>query len=229
MLEQPISEEEVLSSLKSMARNKTPGEDGLPAEFYTVFWNDIKLYIMSSYQYSFENNSLSITQKRGILCLLPKRSDPLQLKNWRPISLLNVDYKLVAKVVAERLKTCLPYLINEDQSGFIKGRYIGQNIVSLTDIIHYTEENDIPALLVSVDFEKAFDKLGWTFMIKSLEYFQFPEYIIKWVSILYTDIQSCISNNGCSSNYYRRLHRGVRQGCPLSPNIFIIAVELLAI
>ena len=179
-MEKEITEKELLIIVKSLPNNKTPGEDGLPAEFYKVFWNDIKTYLLKSYQYSFENGSLSITQRRGVLCLLPKKSDPLRLKIWRPISLLNQDYKLLAKLIAERIKISLPYLINEDQSGFIKGRYIGKNITSLLDILHYTEANDIPALLISIDFEKAFDKLEWNFIRTSLDFFSFPENIKQW-------------------------------------------------
>ena len=227
-MELPLSENEILKIVKSLKKNKTPGEDGLPSEFYQVFWTDIKHYLINSFQYSYEVGELSITQKRGILSLIPKKSDPLRLKNWRPISLLNQDYKILAKLVAERIKLSLPYLIDTDQNGFIKGRFIGQNITSLVDILQFVEDNDISALLISIDYEKAFDKLEWSFIEHSLHYFNFPNVIIKWVNILYTNIQSCVSNNGHHSPYFT-LQRGVRQGCPLSPYLFIIAAEILSI
>ena len=137
-----ITEQEVLKVLKSTANNKTPGEDGLPAEFYKVFWIDVKCYLVASYKYSHEINKMSITQRRGVLCLLPKKNDPPLLKNWRPISLLNQDYKLIAKLIAERIKLCLDAIIDIDQTGFIKGRSIGQNITNIIDIIHYCEQHD---------------------------------------------------------------------------------------
>ena len=143
----------------------------------------------------------------------------MKLKNWRPISLLNQDYKILAKLIAERIKLCLPYLINEDQSGFIKGRYIGQNVTNIIDILHFAEENNIAALLMSIDYEKAFDKLEWSYIKTSMEHFKFPPLIIKWVSILYKNISSCVTNNGWISNYFP-LNRGVRQGCPLSVFIY---------
>ena len=92
-MEKEISLDELLKIIKSLPRNKSPGEDGYPAEFYQLFWIDIKDYLLASYKASFQNKELSITQKRGVLSLIPKKENPLKLKNWRPISLLNQDYK----------------------------------------------------------------------------------------------------------------------------------------
>ena len=222
-----MTESELLKIVKSLQNNKSPGEDGLPAEFYKFFWHDIKTQLLNAFAYSSNIGSLSITQRRGILCLIPKKTDPLRLNNWRPLSLLNQDYKIMAKLVAERIKICLPSLIDLDQSGFLKGRFIGQNITTVFDIIHFAETENIPAILVSVDFEKAFDKLEWSFIHKCLEKYNFPPFIRQWVEILYTNIVSCVTNNGWHSDYFK-LSRGVRQGCPLSPYLFIICAEFLA-
>ena len=106
----------------------------MPIEFYRAFWHEIKKYLFNSYKYSLENGNLSITQKRGVISLLPKKNDPLLLKNWRPLTLLNVDYKILAKVIATRLKEALIHLINSDQTGFLEKRFIGHNIVSLIEM-----------------------------------------------------------------------------------------------
>ena len=111
---------------------------------------------------SFSKGYLSISQRRGLITLLPKKNKPRQyLKTWRPITLLNCDYKIAAKSIATRLKKVLPHLINSDQTGFLKGRFIGENIRLINSVIDYAEKQNIPGLLLFVDFEKAFDTLEW--------------------------------------------------------------------
>ena len=119
---------------------------------------------------------MSSTQKEGIIICIPKGDKPREyLKNWRPISLLNVVYKIASSCIAERVKRALPKLISEDQSGFMANRhiYIGNNIRLMYDVIDYCNENNLPGLLLCIDFEKAFDSLDWNFMHKVLEAFGF--------------------------------------------------------
>ena len=127
-LEKDLTFEELKNALTSFADNKSPGEDGFSKEFYETFFNLPWKDLLNSYNEAFYKGSLSVSQKRGTITLIPKGNVDLDdLKNWRPISLLNIDYKILSKVLAKRLEQHLPKLIHSDQTGFVNGRYIGQN------------------------------------------------------------------------------------------------------
>ena len=121
-----ILEDEVKNIIKNMKNNKTPGNDGIPIEFYTIFWNQIGVFLLRSLNEAFIKGEFSITQKQSVITCIPKGDKPKQfLKNWRPISLLNVDYKNLSGVLAKRMKMVLPSVISYNQKGFMKNRYIG--------------------------------------------------------------------------------------------------------
>ena len=181
-----------------------------------MFWNTIKKYYVSSMNYSFEAGSLTELQKQSIITLIPKQNkDITTLDNWRPISLLNVDYKIAAKVTANRVKNIITEIIDHSQTGFIKGRYIGENIRLLFEIIDKVEEENKPGLIFFSDFEKAFDTVDNSYMINCLKHLNFGDNFIKWIELFYSDAKGCVTNNGFLSSFFP-IKRGVRQGCPLS-------------
>ena len=127
-----LSSKECLKALNGMATEKTPGTDGLPCEFYKVFWKDVGETLTEALNFSYQTGKLAVSQRRGIVKLIPKKdADPNLIKNWRPLTLLNCDYKIASKAIANRIKIVLPELISEDQSGFIKNRCISDNIRTL--------------------------------------------------------------------------------------------------
>ena len=224
-----ISLAECAQALKDMKNGKSPGTDGFGCEWYTFCWPDIKHLVHESICYAYHNGRLSIDQCRGIITLTPKPGkDRSLLKNWRPISLLNTDYKIIAKILAGRLKLSLPKLIHPDQTGFIKGRYIGENCRLVADMLHLASIKKITGFLLLIDFQKAFDSVEWNYIDKILPLFNIGDSFRTWVKILYGNSKSTVINNGYASEFFE-LQRSVRQGCPLAAFIFLLVVEILAI
>ena len=125
------------------------------------------------------------------------------------------------------MKPSFPNLINYDQTGFIKGRFIGENIRLIDSIICYAKVKNIPGLLLFLDFEKAFDKIEWSFIRRTFQHFGFDSSMLRWLNLFYCRPESCVLNNGWASDFFE-IQRGVRQGCPLSPYLFVLSVEVLA-
>ena len=117
---------------------------------------------------------------------------------------------------------------NADQTGYIKGRYIGENVRLISDLISYTAAKNLPGLAVFLDFEKAFDSIEWNFLFKVLDKLNFGHDFKNWIQTFYCDTTSCVANNGYASDFFK-LERGVRQGCPLSGTLFVLGIEIPAL
>ena len=228
-LEGLLSVEEASCYMKTCRSDASPGSSGFTGGFYKMFWRNLKFTIVDSLNYAYETGNLSLSQKLGINILLPKPDkDKRLLTNWRPISLLNHIYKILSGALAERLKPVLPSIIHEDQKGFVAGRYIGECIRNTYDIMEYAKEKNRAGLLLLIDFEKAFDSISHSFIIKSLHFFGFGTSFIKWINLLLYDVSSCINHCGNVSVKFK-VGRSCRQGDPISPYLFIICVEILAL
>ena len=216
-------------ALKNNKNNKSPSIDGYPIEFFNFFWKDLGIFVLNALNFSYVTGNLSISLERGVITCIPKQNKcRFYLKNWRPISLLNAVYKLAASCIANRIKPVLCEIINEDQKGFIRGRYIGENIRMVFDALFYAQLQQKPGLLLLIDFEKAFDSISWDFLHEVIKKFNFGPSMQKWVHLFYNDIQSCVLQNGFLSSFFS-IGRDCRQGDPLSPYLFTLAVEILAI
>ena len=210
-----------------MSKNKAPGGDGLSLEFYQEFWNDIEFMLVNALNENFCNKVMSKTQRLGIITLIHKKGETEDLNNWRPITLLNYDYKIMAAVLANRLHKVLPKLIHDNQVGYIKNRMSGFNIRLTQDVFDYMKKCNLEGALMLVDFRKAFDTVEFDFIEHCLRKFDFDEDFRCWVKLMYEKVESSVLINGWRTKRFQ-ISRGIRQGCPLSAMLFILAVEILA-
>ena len=227
LCENDLTEDELLISLKSMQNNKTPGNDGLTKEFYEAFWNEIKHVFLKSLKQAKEKGQLSISQRQAVIKLIEKKDrDKRYIKNWRPISLLNVDTKIISKVLAAKLRKVLPTIISSNQTAYVNKRCISESGRLISDIIEVCEKQNIRGYLVTMDIEKAFDSLDHDFLVNVLNKFGFGSNFISWIYFLLNSKQSCVLNGGNTTPYFN-LEKGARQGDPVSAYLFILALEAL--
>ena len=224
-LEHELSIEEIGQALKQMKNGKRQGIDGYPVEFLKNFWKKLKFFVLKAYKWSYTKGEMSISLWRCLISCIPKANKPrIFLKNWRPISLLSRVYKILSSAIANRLKGVLDKLAS--RNWLISGRYIGENIRLIYDLLHYTEKENIPGLTMLVDFEKAFDSVSWTFLYRVLEFLNFGTSFKKWIKLFNTNIVTSVSQCGFLSNPFP-IERGCRQGDPSSPYLFILCAQIL--
>ena len=221
-----ISKTECKKAIWQMKPGKSPGLDGLPIEFYTSFWDELENLVVDSINEGYADGGLATSQRVGLITLIYKKGNRTDLNNWRPISLLNHDYKILSCVLANRMKKVLPNIINSGQVGYIKGRFVGQNVRLIEDVIDFAEKRKKGGAILFLDFFKAFDSVEHNFMLRALKKFGFGESFLKWIETIYRGTSSALIINGCISNRFN-IHRGIRQGCPLSALLFLVVVEVL--
>ena len=225
--DEEITLELLEETLKTFKNNKSPGEDGLTKEFYVCFWTEIKDKFFAACIESKQDEKLSFSQTVGVITLLEKKGKSrLEVGNWRPITLLNFDYKLISKTIANKIKSVLGKLINKDQNGFVPDGNIFFSLRTITDILFHCKKENIELFLIAIDYTRAFDCLEHSFLFKTLETFNFGKNIIQWVKTLHKEGKSCVITNGYKSGYFD-IERSARQGDPLAPYAFVLALEIL--
>lgn len=224
----PITKDEILSSLKQMDSTKTPGCDGLTSAFYIKFFDIFGDILVKLYKLCFELGEMSNSQKISYITLICKdKYNSSEMKNYRPISLLNVDRKILSKIIATRLGSVLSNIVGISQTCSIKGRSIFDNIHLIRNVFDYIEHKDIGACFINIDQEKAFDRVSWPYMFETLNSFGFSKDFIHWIKLLYHDISSSVIVNHFISEPFS-IKRSVRQGCPLSPLLYVLCFEPFA-
>lgn len=229
MMDEPIDEEEVRAAIMSMKSGKSPGLDGFTAEYYKINIDVLAPILTMVFSEALEEGLLPPSFNDALITvLLKKDKDPYEPGSYRPISLENVDCKILSKILATRLEKVLPTVINSDQVGFVKGRSSADNLRRLLHLIWINRDEHVPVGVFSLDSMKAFDRVEFGYLIHTLETFGFGEGFIKWVRVLYSAPRAAVLTNGIMSPFFQ-LGRGTRQGDPLSPLLFTLFVEPLAI
>ena len=227
-LEQEISQEEMFDAVMTLKSNKCPGCDGLTIEVFRKFHKELLPMLHKVYQKVVRICKLNPSARRSVINLIPKKNkNKLYVRIWHPITLLNYNYKIIAKAIANRLALVIPGIVGPHQTGFIAGRNIQFNILKTAEIVAYLKTQSKEGVIAIVDFEKCFDRVQYPSIEGTLNYFGFGNNFITNVLFLFQDMEICTSNNGYLSRRFKK-GRGVNQGCPAIPLIYTLCSEVMA-
>ena len=224
----PISNNECKHALENMKNNKAASVSGFSKEFFLFFWSELGDLVVDYINQAKQQGQFFVTQRRGVITLIPKKGDQKMLANKPAICLLDIIYKIVAKALSVRLMAVIHKIVANDQTGSIKGRYIGTNLRTIADVIYYCDADQLNGILMALDFKNAFNSVELSFVYKVLRHFNFGESFISWVQLLHSRPELAIINNGYTSQWFQPT-RGLQQGCPASALLFALVVEILAI
>lgn len=228
-LDSPITLKEVQQALGSLQVGKTPGAERLPTEFYKQYSEQILSRLHKVMAKALDGGVLLASVAEAIIVVIPKPGkNPELCTSYRPISLLNVDFKILTKVLASRVNDVILTLIHEDQTGFMPGKGTDINLRRLYTVLAASDHLTPSDLVASIDAEKAFDSVEWVYLWEVLCRFGFGFNFISWVRALYSFPRARIRTGSTISPPFL-LHRGMRQGCPLSLTLFALAIEPMAI
>jgi hypothetical protein len=223
-----VDQQEIKEALDQMHPDKAPDPDGFTARFFQHSWDTIKSDLTKLIKKSQTCVKIGGGTNSSFLSLIPKEKGATNFDRFRPISLCNTSYKILTKIIANRIKNILPTIIPENQGGFVKGRHIVDNIILVQEALHSSICHKDKGMIINIDLANAFDRVRHNFLFKVMEKFGFAPSFINW-------IKSCIDSpwiyplvNGRATKFFQA-SRGLRQGCPLSPLFYAIQAIVLSL
>ena len=226
-LDAPLTLEELEKAVMALLSGKSPGPDGISAEFYKTFWYLIKDKYLSYVNAAKIAGFRNYRNESTTTIIYKRKGEVFKLEYYRPIALMNVDLKILTKTLSNRLRPVLPSIIHQSQTA-VDGRKIDHTIHLLRDLIDLSNRDDSEGALIFLDQEKAFDRVEHEFLYRTMAAFGFGDSFMDWIRIIYSNASTKIKVNGFLTNPIS-LKRGLRQGCPLSPSLYILVVEILAL
>ncbi|KAK6780580.1 hypothetical protein RDI58_022764 [Solanum bulbocastanum] len=223
-LQRPFSEEEVLNIIKQCDGDKAPGPDGLTMSFFEVCWDTVKEDLLGTIHNFHQKELFEKSFDATFIALIPKKAGAEELKDFRPISLIGSVYKILSKLITERLKSVMGTLVNDHQMAFLKGRQIMDATFLANELVDSKEKQKFPGILCKLDLEKAYDHVNWRFLLKVLEDMGFGKKWINWIHFCISTVKLSLIINGNNEGFFSS-ERGLRQGDPISPFLFILVME----